>query len=76
MPNPHIQNQYTTLKKLQVTNIPELVENLNYNFEQLLDGVVFKGIQGKPGQPGNVGSQGKRGAAFMYLEDDTFLPEF
>lgn len=76
MPNPHIPNQYTTLKKLQVTNIPELVENLNYNFEQLLDGVVFKGIQGKPGQPGNVGSQGKRGAAFMYLKDDKFLPEF
>lgn len=76
MSNPHIPNQYTTLKKLQVTNIPELVENLNYNFEQLLDGVVFKGIQGKPGQPGNVGSQGKRGAAFMYLKDDKFLPEF
>lgn len=68
--------QYTVLRTIRGASLPEMVEDLNANFSQILNIYATKGMPGSDGMPGGIGGSGSRGASFMILNITEFQNNF
>ncbi|WIC41280.1 hypothetical protein MA9V1_016 [Chryseobacterium phage MA9V-1] len=67
---------YNVVKTIRGATFSEVLEDLNFNFEQIMNVFAVKGLPGKDGGPGGIGGQGSRGASFIILNIDEFQANF
>ena len=66
----------SSLKVIPNTNILDIVEYLNYNFNLIQNSPLYKGIPGAQGEQGTVGPEGIRGARFIFVKEVVFKVTF
>ena len=64
------------LKKVDATNINDLINVLNHNFALIQNSPLYKGIPGNKGEQGERGEKGQRGNIFVYTSRATLLKVF
>ncbi|WNN12317.1 hypothetical protein MA9V2_068 [Chryseobacterium phage MA9V-2] len=67
---------YNVVKTIRGATFSEVLEDLNFNFEQIMNVFAVKGLPGKDGGPGGIGGQGSRGASFIILNIEEFQANF